>query len=66
VVSQSLVEDRQQRFDVLLCDDEREFWFEVTDLLPQTALAARCRKRPAAAVAAKPPRRKKAVSRSRR
>ena len=59
VVSQSLVEDAHRRFDVLLADDEREFWFDVTDLLPQIALANRGPKRPLVRRA-----RKAAVSRS--
>jgi len=63
-LSQSLVEDDGRRFDVVLCKNEREFWFDVTDLLPATALVAVRRTRPAAAVVV--PVRKKAVSRSRR
>jgi hypothetical protein len=66
IVSQSLVEDRGQRFDVLLGDDEREFWFDVTDLLPATATIVERGKRPSAATAIMPPSRKRAVSRIRR
>jgi hypothetical protein len=46
VRSQSLVEDKSQRFDVLLCDNEREFWFDITDLLPATATIEERVKRP--------------------
>lgn len=56
VMSQSLVEESAQRFDVLLCRGEREFWFDVTDLLPQTAAAAVRNHRPKAGAKAKPSR----------
>jgi hypothetical protein len=65
VVSQSLIEDDGRQFEVLLCDDEHEFWFEVTDLLPLAAVPAKRRKRPAAAARTGPSPRNKAVSRSR-
>jgi hypothetical protein len=63
VLSQSLVEEKERRFDVLLCSGEREFWFDVTDLLPQTAVVAVRSRQPKAGAAAKPSRRKRAVSR---
>lgn len=65
VLSQSLVEDENRRYDVLLCDQEQEFWFDLTDLIPLTATRTARRTRPAATVRLKPVR-KKAVSRSRR
>lgn len=40
VLSQCLVKEDARQFDVLLCRGEREFWFDVSDLLPQTAVAA--------------------------
>lgn len=66
VASQSLVEDRGRRFDVLLCDNEREFWFDVNDLLPVTATVVERIRRPAMSTVMKPSVRKRAVSRSRR
>ena len=63
VQSQSLVEDEGRRFDVLLCAEEREFWFDVTDLLPQTAVAAQRTRRPARGAGVKP-RSRAVVSRS--
>jgi hypothetical protein len=62
IKSQSLVEAAARRFDVILCSDEREFWFDVTDLLPQTALVVRADRRPKAGVAKSS--RRRAVSRS--
>lgn len=62
VLSQSLVEENARRYDVLLCSEEREYWFDVTDLLPQTALAAIRTRRPKTGAKAKPTRRR-AVSR---
>lgn len=63
VQSQSLVEDNGRRFDVLLCADEREFWFDVTDLLPQTAVVAQRTRRPRRGAGVKP-QRQAVVSRS--
>jgi hypothetical protein len=60
-ISQSLVEDRERRLDVVLCASEREYWFDVTDLLPLTAIAARRSRRPSAATAVGAPQRKKPV-----
>jgi len=48
VLSQSLIEEHGRRYDVLLCGGEREFWFDVTDLLPQTAIKAARSRRPRA------------------
>lgn len=62
VLSQSLVEERSHRYDVLLCQGEREFWFDVTDLLPQTAISGAGKQRPPAGASVKP-RRKRALSR---
>lgn len=62
VQSQSLIEEQGRRYDVHLCREEREFWFDVTDLLPAVALSARTRRRPQLAAAARSTRRK-AVSR---
>jgi hypothetical protein len=53
VLSQSLVEENSRRYDVLLCRGEREFWFDVTDLLPQTAIAAARNRRPKAGASVK-------------
>jgi hypothetical protein len=62
VLSQSLIEENARRYDVLLCRNEREFWFDVTDLLPQTAITAACNRRPKAGASIKR-RRERAVSR---
>jgi hypothetical protein len=62
VLSQSLVETDSRRYDVLLCRGEREFWFDVTDLLPETAVLAVRKVRPKAEATVKP-RRERAVSR---
>ncbi len=40
VTSQSLVEEGARRFDVLLAENEQEFWFEVTDFWPQGMVAS--------------------------
>jgi len=62
VLSQSLVEENSRRYDVLLCRGETEFWFDVTDLLPETAVFAARNRRPKTGASAKP-RRQRAVSR---
>lgn len=62
ILSQSLVEENSRRYDVLLCLGEREFWFDVTDLLPQTAVIATRNRRPKAGASIKP-RRERLVSR---
>ena len=62
VKSQSFVEEKEHRYDVLLCENEREFWFDITDLLPITSMAVSRRSRPTGKVVS-PTRRKKAVSR---
>jgi hypothetical protein len=46
VKSQSYIEHKERRFDVLLCENEREFWFDVTDLLPTTVMAVVRKRRP--------------------
>ena len=56
VLSQSLIEENDRRYDVLLCSGEREFWFDVTDLLPRTAVTAASERRPKAGANAKPSR----------
>jgi len=61
VESQSLVEENDRRFDVMLCRGEREFWFDVTDLLPQLAPSSHKGRRPQLQIAKH---RRKAVSRS--
>jgi hypothetical protein len=46
---QSLVEHQGRLYDVLLCTDGREIWFDITDLLirpPQAKKAARKRRHP--------------------
>jgi hypothetical protein len=62
VLSQSLVEEHSRRFDVLLCQEEHEFWFDVTDLLPQTAVASVRKQRPQAEASVQS-RRKRALTR---
>jgi hypothetical protein len=61
VLSQSLIEENARRYDVVLCSGEREFWFDVTDLLPLTAISAIRPRRPKAGASAKL-RRERAVS----
>jgi hypothetical protein len=58
VLSQSLIEENARRYDVLLCSGEREFWFDVTDLLPLAAIAAARDRRPKAGASVKPNRRR--------
>ena len=48
VQSQSLVEEREHRYDVHLCANEREYWFDITDLVPVTAMVAVRKRRPKA------------------
>lgn len=63
VLSQSLVEENARRYDVLLCRGEREFWFDVTDLLPQTAVVGTRNRRPKTGASVKPRRERAATGR---
>jgi hypothetical protein len=64
VLAQSLVEANDRRYDVLLTDNEREFWFDVTDFLPQPAVVQAPRRAPTRTAARAKKRLSKAVSRS--